>query len=193
MPKNTFRVVTRGNDGSIRIRDYDTHEPLLKMHTQVGIDDSSTDLALRGLPVFRGLIGPMPEEKGVVRYETPDVFESLTKEWAVTAAAIDIHATTTGDGDSNLIGIGVKEAFQKLLPARVLVQFIKKCHRDGAGQSIQSESINEFRRTCKDEFPVIDVIPVDIGVCVIPASGCFTDLSWSTDERHLPVSRKMFD
>lgn len=83
MPKNTFRVVTRGIDGSIRIRDYDTHEPLLKMHTQVGIEDSSTDLALRGMPVFRGLIGPMPETKGVVRYETPDVFESLTKEWAV--------------------------------------------------------------------------------------------------------------
>ncbi len=83
MPKNTFRVVTRGKDGSIRIRDYDNHEPLLKSHAQIGIDDSSTNLALRGLPVFRGLIGPMPEEKGIVRYETPDVFESLTKEWAV--------------------------------------------------------------------------------------------------------------
>jgi hypothetical protein len=83
MPNNTFRVVTRGRDGSIRIRDYDNQEPLLKMHTQIGIDDSSTDLSLRGLPIFRGLIGPMPEETGVVRYETPDVFESLTKEWAV--------------------------------------------------------------------------------------------------------------
>jgi len=83
MSKNTFRVVTRGKDGSIRIRDYDNQERLMKLHTQVGIDDSSTDLALRGLPVFRGLIGPMPEEKGIVRYETPDVFESLTKEWAV--------------------------------------------------------------------------------------------------------------
>jgi hypothetical protein len=83
MPNNTFRVVTRGRDGSIRIRDYDNQEPLLKMHTQIGIDDISTDLSLRGLPIFRGLIGPMPEETGVVRYETPDVFESLTKEWAV--------------------------------------------------------------------------------------------------------------
>ena len=27
------------------------------------IDDCSTDLGLRGLPVFRGLIGPMPEPK----------------------------------------------------------------------------------------------------------------------------------
>ena len=49
---------------------------------QIGIDDCSTDLALRGLPVFRGLIGPMPEGKTVIRYETPEVFESLTKEWS---------------------------------------------------------------------------------------------------------------
>jgi hypothetical protein len=37
--------------------------------------------------VFRGLIGPMPEGKGVVRYETPEVFETLTKEWSTTAAS----------------------------------------------------------------------------------------------------------
>ena len=52
------------------------------MHTQIGIDDCSTDLSLRGLPVFRGLIGPMPEGKNVIRYESPDVFETITKEWA---------------------------------------------------------------------------------------------------------------
>jgi hypothetical protein len=51
------------------------------MHTQIGIDDCSTDLELRGMPVFRGLIGPIPEGKEVVRYESPEVFESLTKEW----------------------------------------------------------------------------------------------------------------
>jgi hypothetical protein len=83
MNKDTFRVVTRGVDGSIRIRDYDTKEPLLRLHTQIGIDDSSTDLALRGLPVFRGLIGPMPEGGNIVRYESPEVFETLTKEWAL--------------------------------------------------------------------------------------------------------------
>jgi hypothetical protein len=38
------------------------------------------------MPVFRGLIGPMPEGKGVVRYESPEVFESLTKEWGAPAA-----------------------------------------------------------------------------------------------------------
>jgi len=80
--KNVVRVVTRAADGTLRIRDYPTTEPLLEMHTQIGIDDCSTDLSLRGLPVFRGLIGPMPEGKNVVRYESPDVFETLTKEWS---------------------------------------------------------------------------------------------------------------
>ena len=80
--KTTVRVVTRAHDGTVRIKDYPNTEPLLQMHTQIGIDDCSTDLALRGLPVFRGLIGPMPEEKNVVRYESPEVFETLTKEWS---------------------------------------------------------------------------------------------------------------
>jgi len=81
MDKDTFRIVTRGADGQIRIRDYDSQEALLKRHSQVGVDDCSTDLSLRGLPVFRGLIGPMPEGKNVIRYESPEVFETLTKEW----------------------------------------------------------------------------------------------------------------
>lgn len=80
--KQTFRVVTRGADGKLRIKDYASQESLMRLHTQVGIDDCSTDLSLRGLPIFRGLVGPMPETKGVIRYETPEVFESLTKEWS---------------------------------------------------------------------------------------------------------------
>jgi hypothetical protein len=80
--KHTVRVVTRAADGTLRIRDYPNTEPLLEVHTQIGIDDCSTDLSLRGLPVFRGLIGPMPEGRQVVRYESPDVFETLTKEWS---------------------------------------------------------------------------------------------------------------
>ena len=43
---------------------------------------ASTIAAPRGMPVFRGLVGPMPEGKNVVRYESPDVFEALTKEWS---------------------------------------------------------------------------------------------------------------
>jgi hypothetical protein len=85
--KDTFRVVTRGADGQIRIRDYDCQDALLKRHIQVGVDDCSTDLDLRGLPVFRGLIGPIPEGKNVIRYETPEVFETLTKDWSAVKAA----------------------------------------------------------------------------------------------------------
>ena len=83
MSKDTFRVVTRGSDGKLHIRDYAKQDNLQRMHTQIGVDDCSTDLGLRGLPVFRGLIGPMPEGKNIIRYESPDVFEALTKEWSV--------------------------------------------------------------------------------------------------------------
>jgi hypothetical protein len=81
--KDTFRVVTRGTDGKILIRDYANEESLLKRHIQIGVDDCSTDLELRGLPVFRGLIGPIPEGSNVIRYESPEVFETLTKEWTI--------------------------------------------------------------------------------------------------------------
>lgn len=86
MGKDLIRVVTRGADGKLRVKDYLKPDSLHKLHTQIGIDDCSTDLGLRGLPVFRGLIGPMPEGKNVVRYESPEVFETLTKEWSLVKA-----------------------------------------------------------------------------------------------------------
>jgi len=82
MTKKTVIVITRARDGSLKTKEYENVEMLEKVHDQAGIDDSSTDLSLRGLPVFRGLIGPMPEGKTAVRYESPEVFETLTKEWA---------------------------------------------------------------------------------------------------------------
>ena len=85
MKKDTYRIVTRGSNGELNTRDYSQAEPITKMHTQIGVDDCSTDLDLRGMPVFRGLIGPIPEGKNIVRYESPEVFESLTKDWGVTA------------------------------------------------------------------------------------------------------------
>ncbi|MCE9630892.1 MAG: hypothetical protein K8S94_09305 [Planctomycetia bacterium] len=86
MAKDTWRLVTRGTDGALVIRDFDSAEGILRTHLQVGADDCSTDLALRGAPVFRSLIGPMPEGRNVIRYETPEVFEALTKEWATPAS-----------------------------------------------------------------------------------------------------------
>lgn len=82
--KEIFRVVTRGKDGSLRIRDFHSAEQILETHSQVGLEDCSTDLELRGMPVFKGLIGPIPEGKNIVRYESPEVFETLTKEWINT-------------------------------------------------------------------------------------------------------------
>jgi len=82
MAKETWRLVTRGTDGELVIHDFDSPEPLLNAHVRIGSDDCSTDLDLRGAPVFRELVGPMPEGRTIVRYETPEVFETLTKEWA---------------------------------------------------------------------------------------------------------------
>lgn len=77
-----IRVVTRASNGTLRTKEFEDFTELSTLHDQIGIDDCSTDLTLRGMPVFRGLIGPMPESKTVVLYESPEVFECLTKEWA---------------------------------------------------------------------------------------------------------------
>ncbi|MDR2704781.1 MAG: hypothetical protein LBC02_03285 [Planctomycetaceae bacterium] len=82
MKRHIYRVVTRGPEGDYRIRDYMSEEEIRHRHIQIGTDDCSTDMSLRGRPVFKGLIGPMPETGGVVRYESPDVFEQMTKEWS---------------------------------------------------------------------------------------------------------------
>ena len=81
MSNRIIRVVTRSADGNIRTKEFENFESLEASHEQVGIDDCSTDLELRGMPIFRGLIGPIPEGKTAVRYESPEVFEVLTKEW----------------------------------------------------------------------------------------------------------------
>ncbi len=84
MANKTIRVITRASDGSLRSKEFEDFENIAQLHEKIGIDDCSTDLTLRGLPVFRGLIGPISESKSVVRYESPEVFESLTKEWGQT-------------------------------------------------------------------------------------------------------------
>ena len=99
MSKDTWRLVTRAADGGIVIHDFDSPDGILKIHLQVGIDDCSTDLELRGAPVFRALVGPMPDGKSIVRYETPEVFEALTKEWATPKAPRRRRrGATAGDG-----------------------------------------------------------------------------------------------
>lgn len=77
-----FRVVARGPNGEIKTVDYATVIEMTARHDQIGLEDCSTDLTLRGFPVFRGLIGPLPDGGEVARYETAEVFEKLTKIWA---------------------------------------------------------------------------------------------------------------
>lgn len=85
MAKKTIRVVTRGVDGTLNTKDLPSLDGIMEAYEQIGIDDCSTDLSLRGFPVFRGLVGPIPEGKAIARYESPEVFEVLTKEWANAA------------------------------------------------------------------------------------------------------------
>ena len=47
--EKTYRIVTRGTNGELRARDYEHEDAVLRMHTQIGIDDCSTDLTLRGM------------------------------------------------------------------------------------------------------------------------------------------------
>ena len=79
--KRTYRVVMRSPDNELRMKDYLSRKVLLRDYSKIGIDDCSTDLTLRGEPVLRGLVGPMSEDDNVVRYETPEIFETLTKQW----------------------------------------------------------------------------------------------------------------
>jgi len=81
MSNRIIKVITRSSDGNMRTKEFDTFEGIEATHEQIGIDDCSTDLELRGMPIFRGLVGPIPEGKTAVRYESPEVFEVLTKEW----------------------------------------------------------------------------------------------------------------
>lgn len=78
-----FRLVDRNDDGEPRVRDFSDVAELSVRFEKIAVDDCSADLRMRGLPVFRGLVGPMPERDGTVaRYETPEIFEKLTKEWS---------------------------------------------------------------------------------------------------------------
>lgn len=101
MPNKTIRVVTRAADGSYKSKDYPSLDALRELHEQIGIDDCSTDLSLRGFPVFRGLVGPIPEGKAIARYETPDAFEALTKEWATTTPKKRTRRRTTKTAEAS--------------------------------------------------------------------------------------------
>ncbi len=81
MANRIIRIVSCAADGSLRSRDYDSLDAVSEYYEQIGVDDCSTELSLRGYPLFRGLVGPIAEGRTVARYESPDVFEVMTREW----------------------------------------------------------------------------------------------------------------
>lgn len=94
-----YRLVDRGADAEIRARDFADAAEIGARFEKIGVDDSSADLRMRGLPVFRGLIGPIPERDGTVaRYETPEIFEKLTKEWSAPQRRKSKRKTPAPDG-----------------------------------------------------------------------------------------------
>ncbi len=84
MAQKNILIVSSDEHGNHVETTLDSADDLIARYEQIGIDDCSTDLALRGFPVVRGLVGPIPENKATVRYETVPVFEELTKIWAAT-------------------------------------------------------------------------------------------------------------
>ncbi len=82
MNQKTIRIVSCETDGSLRVKDFECLDQVSKYYDQTGIDDCNTELSLRGFPLFKGLIGPIAEGKRIARYETPSVFEALTKDWS---------------------------------------------------------------------------------------------------------------
>ncbi len=115
MTSKKIRLVTRETDGELRTRDYDDFDDIQKVHEQVGIEDASTDLTLRGMPVFRGLIGPMPEGRAFARYESPEVFEVLTKEWANQKIPRRRRRRSVSiEGDDTTVAIAIQSEFAVL-------------------------------------------------------------------------------
>ncbi|MDO4583692.1 MAG: hypothetical protein Q4D62_06265 [Planctomycetia bacterium] len=80
MDKRIYRVVTQGVDGNILTEDFDSIEDVKRRYRQKGTDDCTMIKHLKKLPVFEGLIGPLPEGP-FIRYESKAVFELLTPKW----------------------------------------------------------------------------------------------------------------
>lgn len=82
MAPRHYRLLTMAKNGKVNQREFDTADPIGQEFEQVGVEGDSCNLRLHGLPIYKGLIGPMSDGKHAVRYEVPEVFVVLTQEWA---------------------------------------------------------------------------------------------------------------
>ena len=51
MSQKIIRVITTAADGNLRTKEYETFDAIEAIHEAIGIDDCSTDLDLRGMPM----------------------------------------------------------------------------------------------------------------------------------------------
>ena len=68
------------------------------------------------------------------------------------------------------------------------MEFVQQDCRLGGAQPIQTEPLGKRAGTGQDEFPVIKVVPVDVGVRMNPAGGRLSHLARPAEESHLPVA-----
>ncbi len=76
---------------------------------------------------------------------------------------------------------------------RKFVQLFKQHLRNSLAQSVQCQSFNKPCPAGQYVFPVVNIVPVDIGVCVFSAACGFTHLARTGDKTHLPVLRLVLD
>ena len=86
MDKKIYRVVTQNVEGDILTEDFDSLEEVKRRYRQKGTDDCTMIKHLKNMPVFEGLIGPLPEGE-IIRYESKAVFELLTPKWHAVVPA----------------------------------------------------------------------------------------------------------
>ena len=135
-------------------------------------------------------VGKLPGE-GFGDRERVHPIREIASHQAVAATAVHIHAAAARHRDAYPVGMGVEEALEELLPARELVQLVEEDHGNGLGQPVQPEPADEIPRAGEYELPIVDVIPVDVGIGAKPAGGGLAHLARTAEERHLPVARQV--
>ena len=89
--------------------------------------------------------------------------------------------------------MNIEKSFQELFPTREFAQLIEQDYGHGFGKPVELEPVDKASRADEDEFPVVDVVPVDVDVGEKPAGGGFPYLPGAADKRRLPMVRKMLD
>ena len=86
----------------------------------------------------------------------------------------------------------IEQPLEKLLPARELVELVEQDDGHGLGEPIQLDFADQGPGPGKNQFPVVDIVPVDVGIGAKPTGSGLAHLARSADKRHLAMVRQMF-